>query len=188
MKRTKAVIVFLGLICIFMILFGCNSNEDLTQSTSEEKSDLPQDHTVSIDKASSRPENPIPTAATNDQPPQYIDESKYEGDELGIVKTLNRYVKAFYERDIETYNSLITGDMNPITGESSFKKIYLSIDNLDFTVKPDLAPPDGAKPVWLEYTEKNDGYEEIEKDKQLFVFQFEDNVWKLLYIADHWRW
>ncbi|MBJ6363965.1 hypothetical protein ACFOQM_22310 [Paenibacillus sp. GCM10012307] len=185
MKKTKTAIVFLCLICIFMILLGCKSAEDLTQSTSEEKSDLPINH---IDKDSSPPENPIPTETTNDQQPQYIDESKYEGDELGIVKTLNNIVKASYEKDTDAYNSLITGDMNPIKGKVDFKKQFLSIDKLDFTVKPDLTPPDGAKPVWVEYTEKIDGYEAIETDKQLFVFQFEDNVWKLLYIADSWQW
>lgn len=185
MKKTKTAIVFLCLICICMILFGCKSAEDLTQSTSEEKSDLPINH---IDKGSSRPESPIPTATINDQPPQYIDESKYEGDELGIVKTLNNMVKAFYEKDIDAYNSFITGDINPAKMKSDFKKHFLSIDKLDFTVKPDLTPPDGAKPVWVEYTEKIDGYEAIETDAQLFVFQFEDNVWKLLYITDSWRW
>lgn len=185
MKRTKSVIVFLVLFCIFMIPLGCKSSEDLTQSTSEAKSDLSINQ---IDKGSSRPENPLPTATTNDQPPQYIDESKYEGDELGIVKTLNNIVKAFYEKDINEYNSLITGDMTPIIGKGHFKKHFVSIDKLDFTVKPDLAPPDGAKPVWVEYTEKIDGYEAIETDAQLFVFKFEDNVWKLIYIADHWRW
>lgn len=188
MKKTKTTIVFLGLICIFMILFGCKSAEDMTQSTSEKKSDLPVDHSVNIDKGSSQPENSIPPVTTNEQPPQYIDESKYEGDELGIVKTLNSIVKALYEKDVDAYNSLITEDRTPIKTSSEFNGIYLSIDNLDFTVKPDLAPPNGAKPVWVEYTEKIDGDKAIEKDAQLFVFQFEDHVWKLLYLADHWRW
>ncbi|MFX3640070.1 MAG: hypothetical protein ACE3L7_15685 [Candidatus Pristimantibacillus sp.] len=124
MKRTKSAIVFLVLICIFMILLGCKSSEDLTQSTSEEQSDLPIDHSVSIDKGSSRPENPIPTATTNDQPPQYIDESKYEGDELGIVKSLNNIVKALYEKDIDAYNSFITGDMTPIKGSLILKSTF----------------------------------------------------------------
>lgn len=185
MKKTKTTFVYLCLVCIFIILFGCKSTEDLTKSTSKEKLDLP---TNQINKESSPPENPIPTPMTNDQPPQYIDESKYEGDELGIVMTLNNIVKAFYEKDIEAHNSLITGDMHPIKLKSDFKKHFLSIDKLDFTVKPDLTPPDGAIPVWIEYTEKIDGYEAIETETQLFVFQFEDNVWKLLYIADSWRW
>lgn len=55
-------------------------------------------------------------------------------------------------------------------------------------MKPDLTPLDGAKPVLVEYTEKIDGYEAIEAETQLFVFLFEDNVWKLLYITDSWRW
>lgn len=181
MKKTKTTIVFLCLVCIIMILSGCKSSEDLTQSTGEEQSD-------SIDMESSPPENPIPTATTNDQPPQYVDESKYEGDELGIVKTFNSLIKALYEKDIDAYNSLITGDMNPAKMKSELKKQFLSIDKLDFTVKPDLTPPDGAKPVWVEYTQKFDGREAIDTATQLFVFQFEDNVWKLLYIADHWRW
>lgn len=51
---------------------------------------------------------------------------------------------------------------------------------------PDPSPPDGAIPVVLEYTEAAFEDNEPEKDKQMFVFQFEDEAWKLLYIADWW--
>ncbi|MBJ6363962.1 hypothetical protein ACFOQM_22295 [Paenibacillus sp. GCM10012307] len=185
MKKTKTAIVFLVLIGIFTILLGCKSSEDLTQSTSEEKSDLPIDHSVSIDKGSSQSENPIPTETTNDQQPQYIDESKYEGDELGIVKTLNKMQKALYEKDVEAYNSIIAEDGNREKAGPGFKMYFISFDTLDFTVKPEPTPPEGAIPVWIEYTEKV--YGRIEKDKQLFTFVFEDDAWKLLYVADYLR-
>ncbi|BBI35977.1 hypothetical protein [Cohnella abietis] len=187
MKKTKTAIVFLCLVCIFMILSGCKSSEDLTQSTTEEQSDLPIDHSVSIDKGSSQPENPIPTETTNDQQPQYIDESKYEGDELGIVKTLNNMQKALYEKDVEAYNSLVAVDGTPVKVESDFNGYFVSFDTLDFTVKPEPTPPDGAIPVWIEYTERVYGRGGIEKDKQLFTFVFEDDTWKLLYLADYLR-
>ncbi|MDQ0116773.1 hypothetical protein [Paenibacillus harenae] len=171
------------MLCFTAILVGCSMGKDELEALPLETSPVPTRIVTSITNAK---ETNTHTATTNNLTPQYIDESKYEGDELGIVKTLNNMVKAVYEKDINAYNSLITGDMNPIKGKSDFKKHYLSIDKLDFTVKPDPTPPDGVKPVVLEYTEKIDGYEEIEKDKQLFVFQFQGETWKLLYIADWW--
>lgn len=171
------------MLCFAAVLVGCSIGKDESEKLPLETLPEPTGIVASITNAE---ETNTPAATTNNLAPQYIDESKYEGDELGIVKTLNNIMKAVFETDIHAYNSLITGDMNPV--QYYFKKIFLSIDKLDFTVKPDLTPPDGAKPVMLEYTEKLFGSEEIETDSQLFVFQFEDNIWKLLYIADSWRW
>jgi|GEM_PF-5614129 len=126
-------------------------------------------------------ETNTPTISANHPEPKYIDESNYDGDELGVVKTLNNMVRAVYEKDSNTYNSLITGNMTPSRGFFTFKKYYISIDKLDFTVEnPDPSPPDGAIPVVLEYTEAAFENNEPEKDKQMFVFQFEDETWKLL--------
>jgi len=175
------------MLCFAAILVGCSIGKDESEKLPLETSLEPTGIVTSITNAEET-NTPTPAATTNNLAPQYIDESKYEGDELGIVKTLNNMVKAVYEKDTNAYNSLITGDMNPVEREFDFQKIFLSIDKLDFTVKPDLTPPDGAKPVMLEYTEKIYDHKEIETDIQLFVFQFEDNIWKLLYIADSWRW
>lgn len=173
------------LICFTAILVGCSmGNEQLEKLPSETLSE-PNKIETSIPDAE---KTNTPTSTTKDLAPQYIDESKYEGDELGIVQTLNKIVRAFYERDFNAYNGLITGDMNPINVDIDFKKHFLSIDKLDFTIKPEPAPPDGTKPVWLEYTEKVYDHKEIETDSQLFVFKFEDNMWKLLYISDWWKW
>lgn len=171
------------MLCFALLLASCSMEKEKLVTLPLETSPEPTRIVTSITNTE---DTKTPTAATNNLSPQYIDESKYEGDELGIVKTLNKIIKAVYEMNFNAYNSLITGDMNPIKGEYDFTKIFLSIDKLDFTVKPDPTPPDGAKPVVLEYTEKNYYDKEIEKDKQLFVFQFEDATWKLLYIADWW--
>ncbi|MEK4250348.1 hypothetical protein [Paenibacillus sp. FSL W7-1287] len=171
-----------------------NNNADIATPSAENQSSRSEDavmdeNVASIKKwdAANTEETNTPTATENNLTPQYIDESKYEGDELGIVKTLNNLMKAGYEKDVNANNSLITGDMNPIKWEHEFKTLILSFEKIDFTVKPDLTPPEGAKPVWVEYTESVYG-QEPESDKQLFVFWFEDDIWKLLYITDHWQW
>ena len=167
------------------MLVGCSMGNDELEKLPLKISPEPTGIVTSMTNAE---ETNTPTPTTNDLLPQYIDESNYEGDELGIVKTLNNIMKAIYELDMDAYNSLIAGNRNPVTEKQYFGKIFLSIYNLDFTVIPDLKPPDGAKPVMLEYTAKLFGSEEIEIETQLFVFQFEDNIWKLLYISDSWQW
>lgn len=175
------------LLCFTTILIGCSMEKEKLAQSPIEASPEPARIVTPITNIE---ETNTPTASTNYPEPQYIDESKYEGDELGIVKTLNNLVKASYEQDGNAYQSLIAGNMNPSRGFYNFTKYYISIDKLDFKVNPDPPPPNGAIPVILEYTklvyEKNEQDAEPEKDKQLFVFQFEDEIWKLIYIADWW--
>ena len=121
-----------------------------------------------------------------DPVPHYISESEFEGDELGIVKSLNLMVKAVYERDVDAYNMLMTKGADQIIEGTEFNKYFISIDKLDFSVQPDPTPPEDVKPVLLEYTEIIYGYKDTEEDKQLFLFRLEDGIWKLVTVADRW--
>lgn len=171
------------LLCFVAILVGCSMEKEKLEPSPLEASPDPTQIATPITNTE---ETNTPTASTNHPDPQYIDESKYEGDELGVVKTLNNIMKTVYEKDSNAYNSLVTGNMNSSESYVSFKKYFISIDKLDFTVNPDPPPPDGAIPVVVEYTELIHESNKQEEDKQLFVFQFEDETWKLLYIADWW--
>ncbi|GGG70612.1 hypothetical protein [Paenibacillus radicis (ex Gao et al. 2016)] len=118
--------------------------------------------------------------------PTYLDENKYEGDELGIVKALNHYMKACYEKDYDALNDLMSKGTEKIT-TGGFKKYFISFDKLDFSVKPDPTPPEGTKPVVVEFKTKiYDHKEEVEEDKQLFLFRLEDGLWKFVATADWW--
>ncbi|MFF2091229.1 hypothetical protein [Paenibacillus sp. NPDC058174] len=117
--------------------------------------------------------------------PTYLDESKYEGDELGIVKALNQYMRAVYEKDYDALNAVMPKGTEKMTGE--FKKYYISFDRLDFSVKPDPTPPEGTKGVVVNFKTKiYDHKEKMEEDKQLFLFRLEDGQWKFVATADWW--
>ncbi|BBI33980.1 hypothetical protein [Cohnella abietis] len=156
----KKVYIF----CIALILVGCSMGNKVSDVYLEETD---------------------PGEAAKALQPKYIDESKYEGDELGIVKALNLYMKALYEKDYDALNALMPKDNEKIT--SKLSKYFISFDRLDFTVKPDPTPPEDVKPVVVEFKTKiYDHKEEMEEDKQLFLFRLEDGLWKLVAIADWW--
>lgn len=179
------------MLCFAAILVGCSMANDKLENLPLETSLEP---TSIVTSRTNAEETNTPTSTPTNTPtetnilvPQYIDESKYEGDELGVVKTLNNMLKAMYEFDVDAYHSLTTGPEYSDDPPPYFSKIILSFDNLDFTVKPYPKPPDDAIPVWLEKTSHFLSKEETYTDTQLYVFQFEDDIWKLLYIADHWQ-
>lgn len=87
------------ILCFTVLLAGCSIEN--TTSVDEEIKKVTPDQVVIED--------------TNRIEPQYIDEDDYEGDELGIVKTMNLYIKAGYEEDNNLYNSIIAEFMTPAT-------------------------------------------------------------------------
>lgn len=116
--------------------------------------------------------------------PTYILESDYEGDEKGIVQTINLYMKAFHERNFDLFYSLLSKDNDWKIHE--FKKTILRVDNLNFNVKPSPPKTKDIKSVVIQYKVKYDEYEGIEQDEQLFSFRLEDKKWKLVSIEDYW--
>jgi hypothetical protein len=158
----KKMIIFL---CLIIVLAGCTKGNKTPAKNAEGSN--------TIDVA----QGPAP---------QYIAESGYEGDELGIVQTLNLYMKAFYERDHEAFYKLLSKDNT--WKIDAFQKYFVSIDKLDFSVKPDPVPPKDVKLVVLEFRVKYDDHEDVEnnKQKQLFSFRLEDGFWKLTGISDYW--
>jgi hypothetical protein len=188
----KKMAIFL---CLTVVLGGCSMGNKTLAAKTEGSNTIEVARNTALESKSNEiieeTKSPEVTATDNtngeneqNPEPQYIKESDYEGDELGIVKTLNLYMKAFYKRDHDAFYKLLAKD-NDWTIDD-FKKYFVSIDKLDFSVKPDPAPPEDVKPVVLEYREKMDDREEIEVDKQLFLFRFEDGAWKLVAIADWW--
>ncbi|WP_130605437.1 hypothetical protein [Cohnella abietis] len=162
----KKIMILLSLIVV-LVLTGCSKGNNAPDSIAEGSSPI-------------ETEEADPTAAA----PQYIAEGNYEGDELGIVKTLNLYVKAFYERDHEAfYKTLSKDNYREI---DSFKKYFVSMDKLDFSVKPHPTPPEGIKSVVVDYKQKLDDRKDITNEQQIFYFIFEDGSWKLNAIADYW--
>lgn len=160
------------ILCFTVLVTGCSIGN--TTSADEETKRVTPDQIVTED--------------TNQTQPQYIDERDYEGDELGIVKTMNQYIKAVYEKDNSLYNSVVTEPMTRATEKNDFKKYFISIHKLDFSIKPYPTPPKDVKPVVIEYTGKILGDENTIEDKQLFLFRFEDGIWKLIGISDHLNW
>ena len=130
---------------------------------------------------------PAPTTdGTNEQnssnhlpEPQYIDQTKYEGDELGIVITLNRYIKALYENDKDSFNEVRYKPTDIIS--PPFPKYILRIDKLDFNVEPYPSEIDDYKAVLITYKIKwsEDYKDNSEDDEQLFLFRPDEGEWKL---------
>ncbi|MDT0121704.1 hypothetical protein Q9R46_03570 [Paenibacillus sp. RRE4] len=52
-------------------------------------------------------------------PPEYVDESKYSGDELEMVKLMNTRMRYLYEKDEKGYMSLFAPE-SPISGMPSY--------------------------------------------------------------------
>ncbi|MBR2566546.1 MAG: hypothetical protein IKE29_18285 [Paenibacillus sp.] len=52
-------------------------------------------------------------------PPEYVDESKYSGDELEIVKLMNARMRYLYEQDEKGYMSLFAPE-SPVSGMPNF--------------------------------------------------------------------
>ncbi|RJE88731.1 hypothetical protein D3P07_12140 [Paenibacillus sp. 1011MAR3C5] len=169
----KMIMIFF----LTLMLAGCSMGNKT--STVEDFQEVATDPVVEVTNEPVEGDN-----NSNITEPTYIDESKYEGDQLGIVQTLNLIIKASYERNYDVYNSLITENLGPTT---SFKKYFISIDKLDFSVIPtEFTPPKDIKPVVLDYTEHIYGDKGNDKEKQMFLFQLEDDKWKLDAITDRW--
>lgn len=69
-------------------------------------------------------ESVVSTPQDEVAPPEYVDESKYSGDELEIVKLMNTHMRYLYEQDEKGYMSLFAPE-SPISGmpNYTFRKI-----------------------------------------------------------------
>ena len=64
-------------------------------------------------------------------PPEYLDESKYSGDELEIVKLMNARMRYVYEQDEKGYMSLFAPD-SPISGMPNYT--FHKITSMDIAI------------------------------------------------------
>lgn len=64
-------------------------------------------------------------------PPEYVDESKYSGDELEIVKLMNARMRYVYEQDEKGYMSLFAPD-SPISGMPNYT--FHKITSMDIAI------------------------------------------------------
>nr|WP_154958332.1 hypothetical protein [Paenibacillus xylanexedens] len=88
-----------------------STNEELTVDEDESAVSTPQDEVV---------------------PPEYVDESKYSGDELEIVKLMNTRMRYLYEQDEKRYMSLFAPE-SPISGMPNY--IFSKITSMgDITI------------------------------------------------------
>lgn len=117
MFRRGTVLLANCLIVTAVLLAGCGESKtkeaDSAQSTNQE-------------------ENPVENSnkQVNEEKQIYIDESKYEGDELELVKLINLSTKYRNEGNEEEYLKLF--DSITITSLPSTKIASVQIDNINF--------------------------------------------------------
>jgi hypothetical protein len=101
-KKRCCSVITLGLL---LILSACGSKPATTEEIS------------SATATSTHP----PTEAII-SPPEYIDESKYSGDKLEIVKLINLRVRYLYEENLSEYRKLMwpTSPVNPDPNDDSY--------------------------------------------------------------------
>ncbi|MCK6074595.1 hypothetical protein [Paenibacillus silvae] len=112
MIRKLAFISSLGI--ILLIAGGCQ-NKTGPENTQKSAVSTSSEH-ESVEQG----EGAVSSAQDEDVPPQYVDESKYSGDELAIVKLMNARMRYLYEQDEEGYMSLFTAEA-PFTGKPGYK-------------------------------------------------------------------
>src|SRR5947209_285240 len=114
----KKLAIFL---CLIVVLASCSMGKKTPDAITEDSNTLEVTSNTPFESQSNEiikeTKSPEVTATYNaigedeqNPTPQYIKESEYEGDELGIVKTLNLYMKAFYERDHDAFYKLLAKD------------------------------------------------------------------------------
>ncbi|WP_339188821.1 hypothetical protein MKX33_02610 [Paenibacillus sp. FSL R5-0490] len=87
---------------LFLLLVACQNQENTEHaqqsSTSQEKEDIP---------------------------PEYLDETKYTGDKLEIVKLMNARMRYLYEKDEKRYMNLFD-PKSPISGMGRYKVLKVT--------------------------------------------------------------
>jgi hypothetical protein len=100
-KRCCSAITF----CLLLILCSCGSKPITTE-------EIPSATVTST---------LLPTEVII-QPPEYIDENKYSGEKLEIVKLINQYIRYLYEENLSEYKKLMwpTSPINPDPNDDSY--------------------------------------------------------------------
>lgn len=105
---------------MLLLVTACQSK------TKPEEDTQKPDVSVSTNDESSVDEDEPAVSMPQDEvaPPEYVDESKYSGDELEIVKLMNARMRYLYEQDEKGYMSLFAPE-SPISGmpNYTFRKI-----------------------------------------------------------------
>ncbi|MEK4661755.1 hypothetical protein MHH93_07670 [Priestia sp. FSL H7-0729] len=101
---------------LFLLLVACQNqgNTDDAQQTIDSS-------TLNVTENETQQNEEISTSQEKeDTPPEYLDETNYNGDQLEIVKLMNARMRYLYEKDEAAYMSLIDPE-SPILGMGRYK-------------------------------------------------------------------
>ncbi|WP_339272668.1 hypothetical protein MKY59_17340 [Paenibacillus sp. FSL W8-0426] len=110
----KKLTAMLGL---FALLIAC---QDKTTREEVQKPTIPVTESVTEEENKQKDEEITTAKEAEDIPPVYLDETKYTGDELEIVKLMNARLRYIWEEDEKGYMSLIDPQA-PISGMGKLK-------------------------------------------------------------------
>lgn len=176
-----------------VLLTGCSSNSDsqttpnssggdVQEAQSEEKSNSTESTESEIVSYSSKEEIAAALNEAKINNFHYIDEKKYEGDELQIVQTLNRMMKGVLEFDAEAVQSSYVKENAAHT--ENFSQVYavaISMDDPRFNVLQD-----GNIEVFVK--QKNvyfsDSPLKADETDKLYLMQKEDSDWRILSVTN----
>ncbi|MGF9697957.1 MULTISPECIES: hypothetical protein [Paenibacillus] len=122
----KKLTIMLGL---FLFLIAC---QDKTNHEDAQKPTEPVSESVTAEETQKKGEG-LTSEEDEDIPPVYIDETKYTGDELEIVKLMNTRLRYLWEEDEKGYMSLID-PQSPVSGMSR-TKVRKVISMSDITIQ-----------------------------------------------------
>ncbi|MGF6355899.1 hypothetical protein ABIE27_003814 [Paenibacillus sp. 4624] len=118
---------------MLLLVTACQSKTE-PEDTQQPDVSVSTNDELSVDEDESAVSTPQDEVA----PPEYVDESKYSGDELEIVKLMNTRMRYLYEQDEKGYMSLFAPE-SPISGmpNYTFRKI-ISMGGITITEQKKL--------------------------------------------------
>ncbi|WP_342572318.1 hypothetical protein MKY85_08120 [Paenibacillus sp. FSL R5-0749] len=101
---------------LFLLLVACQN-----QANTEDAQQTIDSSTLNVTEKETQQNEEISTSQEKeDTPPEYLDETNYNGDQLEIVKLMNARMRYLYEKDEAAYMSLIDPE-SPILGMGRYK-------------------------------------------------------------------
>lgn len=101
---------------LLLLLVACQNQENTDDA--QQPIDSPPPHVTEIE--TQQDEEISTSQEKEDTPPEYLDETNYNGDQLEIVKLMNARMRYLYEKDEAAYMSLIDPE-SPILGMGRYK-------------------------------------------------------------------
>ncbi|REK77723.1 hypothetical protein [Paenibacillus paeoniae] len=122
------------------------------------------------------------TSAKEEPEATYINEEEYTGDELEIVRLLNKLVTAYMDNDQETYHSLLLADdLHGLKSRMDSPRVIIGFYELEF-----IGTESGGMTVSVkEISRVSRSYLlRIEEYNVFYHFKREDKEWKLAFTTD----